>query len=638
MYAMDTDDQSDVLKLPNASANGATAIVQDEPADAPVEPNPKTTAIDTAPIPLETFSQRPAPLAEPPEPTLNDITQLIQDACDTKNFTQANSIITQHTKILLASTEGITLGLRASIALGMNVNFYSLMHNAGLKLTSDIVDQLLITAATHGRSFHAESLFQYRYGVPVPSLKAINSAIIAAAANGYPAFIELLFDVSKREASKDLDWLIKPSLRQLSLIVPPYLCAAYLYDYARGYSAISGQTSNYHYTALAHFMRDLFIMNACIFMSKMLIKPIIAKYVYNYKFASPFDSDTMDKALIKAAQNGHIDTIKWLLQDRSAVKALNYKIYIDMTRPSLEGAMKALLTICFRPGIKNRLPILDKLLTEIPSFINKDVYQREKDEFDRVKLLLLMGTYILKDRDCADRLRAENMPLSQNFIDNQFERSLSIDDDSLKLFLAPNLPEDLRVSRDKVREALTTPRIKDNPSLVNMFRLHLNPIPLMPFNNWIAALSMSEESDLAPQVFKKIVPPPSVSLRTLLANIFENLYQYIDQNDYVWNIVNGTQLAGIMEGLGQPTTWSDDEVETSTRPVIVACDDENTRRFKDAEGNHKTVEYMFQMAKMTGDSADIIPIRLWPAANQDVSKVTPRSPVLEVEKREETTK
>jgi hypothetical protein len=50
MYAMDPDDQSDVLKLPDASANGATVIVQDEQADAPVEPNPKTTDIDTAPI------------------------------------------------------------------------------------------------------------------------------------------------------------------------------------------------------------------------------------------------------------------------------------------------------------------------------------------------------------------------------------------------------------------------------------------------------------------------------------------------------------------------------------------------------------------------------------------------------------
>jgi hypothetical protein len=109
------------------------------------------------------------------------------------------------------------------------------------------------------------------------------------------------------------------------------------------------------------------------------------------------------------------------------------------------------------------------------------------------------------------------------------------------------------------------------------------------------------------------------------------LDQYVDQNNYVWNVVNGTQLGAIMEGLGKPETWSEDDVITSARPAITACDDEKAQRFKDADGNYKTVEYKFQIAKSTGDTVEIVPIRLWPAANQDESKRTPRSPVSEKE-------
>jgi hypothetical protein len=562
VYAMDGDGQADAvnrdtLSFSSVPANGATIVTQDgqndttaetlhQPTDTPAEITPQaavqviveqaadTSANDDSSAKL--ILPTPAPLVEPHEPTLNDIAQLIQNAYDANNLIEANTVITQYTKTLMASKEGIALGLRAAITLGVNVNFYKLMRveNAAFKPDSDTIDRLLITAATCGRSHHAESLFQYRYGVPTPSMKAINDAIIAAAANGYPAFIELLHEVSTRPSSEIFDWITKPNLKQMSLILSPYICAAYMYYYASGYSTIPNQENGYHYTALTHFMRDFFIMNACIFASKILIKPLIAKYCYNYKFAAIFNSETMDKALLSATVNGQIDTVRWLLQDRSTVGLGSHRLYTNMPRPTHEGEMKALFNTCFRPGIKNRLPILDKLLTEITSFIKKGLYQKAKADLDKFKLTLLLGTYILEDVACSDRLRAENLPISQEFIDGEFERSLSVGDDTSMLFLAPNLPMDLRVSRDKVIAALDVPRIKSNPSFVNMIRLYLNPTPLMPFNNWIAALDMSKESDDASltkdmqQTLKEILPPPSVSLRELLTNIFANLYHFTE--------------------------------------------------------------------------------------------------------------
>ncbi|MES2252113.1 MAG: hypothetical protein V4482_00310 [Pseudomonadota bacterium] len=642
VYAMD-DDSQPARNFSVASVNGAASVDAAQIDALAHTPLPERDAEEVvAPantsLPLETLLQTPALLAEPPEPTLNDITQLIQNACDANNFKEANTVITRHAKTLMASKEGVALGLRAAIALGANVNFFKLMRteNVAFKPDSDTVDQLLVTAAAYGSSFHAESLFLYRYNVPTPSLKAINDAILVAAKNGFHPFIELLFEVSWRRAATDFDWLTKPSLRQMSLIVPPYLCAAYLYYYANGYSAIPGQASGYHHTALTHFIRDFFIMNACIVVSRMLTKPLIMKYCYNYKFATAFGTETMDKALVLATGNGHVDTVSWLLHDHNTFKILGYEEYVGL-RPTLKGAMEALYSICFRPGIKNRLSILDKLLVELPLFIKKEGRQEVKTELDSLKFTLLLGTYVLGVNECADRLRAEDMPISREFIDNQFAHSLSADDGRLELFLAPNLPPDLRVSRDNVREALNVLRIKNDTSLVNMIRLYLNPVPLTPFNNWVSALDICKRSDAAslnkdvPEDFKKILPPPPVSLKVLLTNIFDNIDQYIDQNSYVWNVVNGTQLGAIVEGLGQPDTWSEDDVITSARPVIAACDDENARRFKDVVGNNKTVEYMFQIAKATGDTVDIIPIRLWPAANQDVSKGTPRSPVLEKE-------
>ena len=648
VYAMVGDSQTDAVNLSAVTVNGATIIAQDEQIDTTTETLHQATvqagtdeAVDAttnAPALLE-ISQTPAPSEKPTEPTLDDIVQLIQNACDANNLTEANAVITQYTETLMASKEGMALGLRATIVLGSNANFYKLMRveSAAFKPDSDMVDQLLVTAATYGRSFHAESLFQYRHGIPGPSLASINDAVIAAAANGYPAFIDLLLEVYTRPSSEDSDWITKPNLRQMSLILSPYLCAAYLYYYANGNSTTSSQESIYHYATLTHFIRDLFVVNACVLASKLLTKPLIMKYFYNYKFASVFNLETMDKALLAATLNGQTDTVRWLLQDRSVASALGYKVYRGIPRPTFEGVMKSLVRVCVNSGIKNRLPILDKLLIEIPSFIKEDKHPKQKDYLNHIKLTLLLGTYASGNNDCAGRLRAENLPISQEFIDNQFELSLSIDNNHLMLFLAPNLPADLRVSREKVSAALDVPGIKDNPSFVNMIRLHLNPTPLMPFNNWVAALDMSKEPNDTglnqdmPQAFKEILPPPSVSLRELLRNIFGNIDSYTDQNNYVWNVVNGSQLGGITEGLGQPNTWSEDQVITSAKPVIVACDDENALRFKDATGNNKTVEYMFQIAKMTGTTAEIIPIRLWPTADQDVSKGTPRSPVSEKE-------